>query len=274
MTNLQKRIIVGIIGIILVLTCIHYGFLPFLFFVTIMSLLALWEFYSLVKNMGYAPYKLFGMLMALFILLNFFITDSEFIFNNSYKIITNILFLILIIIPFTFSIFSKSMQKTFINISTTILGVIYIPWMLGHLIVLRDLHPHGKQYIYLVFFSIWILDTTAYFIGTKFGKNKILPSISPNKSWQGAIAGFIACVAMSLIIGQFMIKNYWLNNLIIGIILGIWAQVGDFAESLIKRSARAKDSSSIIPGHGGVLDRIDSLILTVPIVYYYLKIFN
>ncbi len=125
--------------------------------------------------------------------------------------------------------------------------------------------------------SIWICDSAAYFIGRAFGKHKIAKLISPNKSWEGGIAGLIAAIAAWLIARSYIggFEQVSLSTAIaMGIIAGAFGQIGDFAESMLKRDAGVKDSSTLIPGHGGVLDRIDSILFVAPLVYLYLQIFG
>src|SRR3989339_1222070 len=145
--------------------------------------------------------------------------------------------------------------------------MIYIGWFFSYFLLIRNLTPHGG-YLFFLMFTVWFMDVVAYLIGKKFGKHKMVPNISPNKSWEGAIAGFIAClIAAEIFSGIAMING--MHALILGVIIGIVAQLSDLVESVIKRDAHVKDSSQMVPGHGGVLDRMDSFILTAPIMYYY-----
>jgi phosphatidate cytidylyltransferase len=118
---------------------------------------------------------------------------------------------------------------------------------------------------------IWVCDSAAYYIGSAFGKHKLFPRVSPNKSWEGAIAGFIFAV-VTAVAAKYLLLDYLRTDqaVILGIIVGIFGQLGDLFESLLKRDAGVKDSSNLIPGHGGVLDRFDSLLVVSPLVYLYL----
>jgi phosphatidate cytidylyltransferase len=122
-----------------------------------------------------------------------------------------------------------------------------------------------------IFFSVWLSDSAAYFIGKSIGKRKLYPRISPKKTWEGAIACFIAAViSFPLLIKLFLNDFPIIHTIIIGAIIGIFGQIGDLAESQLKRDAGIKDSSNIIPGHGGFLDRFDSILFIGPIIYLYL----
>ena len=123
--------------------------------------------------------------------------------------------------------------------------------------------------------TIWICDSAAYFAGISFGKHKLFPRVSPKKSWEGAIFGFIFAI-LTMILAHFLVLDFLSFNeaIILGIIIGIVGQIGDLIESLIKRDAQVKDSSSLIPGHGGVLDRFDSLLYSAPVILLYLRFFT
>jgi phosphatidate cytidylyltransferase len=151
----------------------------------------------------------------------------------------------------------------------TLIGVVYVAVPLGLLVwVWRQ--PDGPFYTLFTLGVIWASDTMAFFIGKNFGKHKSSPHISPNKTWEGTIASFIA----ALIVGLVTAKYFWGGNgyaefLILAAALNVAGQLGDLAESALKRSAGVKDSSNLIPGHGGVLDRLDALLFAAPVLWYY-----
>ena len=122
-----------------------------------------------------------------------------------------------------------------------------------------------------MFGSIWVCDSAAYFAGTAFGRHKLFERVSPRKTWEGAIAGFIGAVAV-FVSGRVLLLPYMslTDAVICGVIVGLLGQIGDMVESLLKRDAGVKDSSGFIPGHGGVLDRFDSLIVVSPLIFFYL----
>jgi phosphatidate cytidylyltransferase len=152
-------------------------------------------------------------------------------------------------------------------VAVTQLGMIYIGWFFSYLLFIRNLTEHGG-YLFFLILTIWANDIVAYLVGRKFGKHKMAPSISPNKTWEGALAGFITCLAAAEIFSGIALIN-GTHALTLGILIGIVAQLSDLVESLIKRDAGVKDSGVAIPGHGGVLDRMDSFVLTAPLLYYY-----
>ena len=174
------------------------------------------------------------------------------------------------------SIFIKRSAMAVANIAITLLGMLYIGWLFSYLVFLRALTPHGA-YLFLLMFAIWGNDSAAYIIGKKFGKKQLSPVISPNKTIEGSIAGLVVAIATSLAFGllfeRAFITQTWMHYAVIGAIIGVFGQISDLSESLIKRDAGVKDSSKIVPGHGGVLDRMDSFIFTAPLLYYYVSWF-
>jgi phosphatidate cytidylyltransferase len=131
-------------------------------------------------------------------------------------------------------------------------------------------HAEGAGYCLLILFAVLVTDTFCYFSGRKFGKHKLSPVISPNKTIEGSLGGTLMCMLFSLGIG-LGIGLPWYHTIILGLLIAVFAQIGDLCESMIKRDAGVKDSSNVLPGHGGFLDRTDSYIMTIPVVYYYLQ---
>ena len=160
------------------------------------------------------------------------------------------------------------------NISATMAGILFVPILLGTAIDIRQFDSlMGTQLTLALVLSVWACDSAAFIFGTKFGDTKIFPRDSPNKSWVGSISGLIA----SLSVFHLFYHQGWLGDyfsmkdaIVFGIITGVFGQIGDFAESLLKRDADVKDSGTLLQGHGGVLDRFDSLIFATPLTYLYI----
>ncbi|MCH8346099.1 MAG: phosphatidate cytidylyltransferase [Chloroflexi bacterium] len=148
-------------------------------------------------------------------------------------------------------------------------GLMYVGFLGSHLILLRDV-ANGSDWVLLALFATFATDTSAYFVGRLLGRTKIAPSISPGKTLEGALAGFAAGLATVLILNWALDIGAGLEIIPLAFLLPALAQFGDLAESLIKRGAGVKDASHAIPGHGGLLDRLDSVLFTAPLVYYYL----
>ncbi|MBD5402756.1 phosphatidate cytidylyltransferase [bacterium] len=170
----------------------------------------------------------------------------------------------------------KGRQPYIANVATTLLGMVYCGWFPLHLIFLRDLScdkfDSGLGFVVLMFVAIILTDIGCYYVGSKWGKHKLAPVISPNKTIEGSIGGAFFAVAGAIIIGLYLGVEWYLA-LFAGLICTSFAQIGDLSESLIKRDAGVKDSGTSLPGHGGFLDRTDSFILTIPIMYYFCKCF-
>lgn len=147
-------------------------------------------------------------------------------------------------------------------------GSLYIGWLLGHFIRLRAL-PDGWSWLLLATFTAWAADVSAYFAGRAWGRHRWWPRHSPKKSWEGYWAGVLAAALTALGLGHLLLGLPRLEGALLGLILGLVMPLGDLAESMLKRQVGAKDSSSLIPGHGGVLDRIDTLLIAIPIVFYW-----
>ena len=163
-----------------------------------------------------------------------------------------------------------------LNISILVFSFVWLGLMLGSLSELRNLPDIGFKITLALFLSVWICDTGAFLFGKKFGKKKIVPDISPNKTWVGTIAGFISSMIFLLILNQFgYFSDMFLliDVVVLGLITGIFGQFGDWAESLLKREANVKDTSNILAGHGGVLDRFDSLTFAAPLTLIYCTYF-
>ena len=136
-------------------------------------------------------------------------------------------------------------------------------------------HKRKRLLIISIFAAIWICDSAAYYIGTAFGKHKLFVRVSPKKSWEGAIAGFVFAI-LAMIASKIIVLDFlsWNSTIGIGIIIGVLGQIGDLIESLFKRDSGVKDSSNLIPGHGGIFDRFDSLIFTAPLILILLILFE
>ncbi len=167
-------------------------------------------------------------------------------------------------------------QPYIANVATTLFGMVYCGWFPLHLIFFRNLscadYDSGLGFVVMMIASVIATDVGCYYVGSKWGKHKLAPTVSPNKTIEGSLGGVIGAVIMSEIFGLYLGIG-WLWSLIAGLLCTIFAQIGDLCESLLKRDAGVKDSGDTLPGHGGFLDRTDSFALTIPVVYYFFKYF-
>ena len=170
----------------------------------------------------------------------------------------------------------RGSQPYIANAATTILGFIYCGWFPLHLLFLRELSSErfhdGLGFVVMMFTAILLTDIGCYYAGRHLGKHKLAPVVSPNKTIEGSIGGII-CAIIGAIIVAYFIGFEWYYAIIVGFICTVFAQIGDLCESLIKRDAGVKDSGDTLPGHGGFLDRTDSFIFTIPVMYYFCKYF-
>jgi phosphatidate cytidylyltransferase len=156
----------------------------------------------------------------------------------------------------------------------TLGGALWLGWLISHFVLLRDLSPAfglglGTRWLVLMFLVTWVNDSAAYFVGKAIGRHPCCPYLSPKKTWEGTIGGWLGAVVATLLLGAWLVDLPWLHGLTLGALVGTVAPFGDLAKSMIKRQMGVKDFSALIPGHGGMFDRIDSLLFVAPVVYYY-----
>lgn len=262
--NWLPRLLVILVFAPIIFLCTYFGGVPYLVMVLLYALFSINEFYNMMKVKGYNPIFVIGhFFTAFFIIFAYYATKRHWEPAHS-ALLTSVA-----IITFSSGIFFKNVKDAIPNIAVTLLGIFYIGWLYSYLIFIRALTEHGA-YIFFLMLTIWANDIAAYLIGSWIGKVKLSPYISPKKTVEGAVSGLLVCVAAAVFFGK-LAELTLLDSLFLGLTVGIMAQVSDLVESLIKRDAGVKDSSNIIPGHGGVLDRMDSFILTAPIMYYYIS---
>lgn len=263
MGELAKRISVAAFGIPLLIGVNYLGGWYFFAIVLIISVVAQWEFYQIQKNKNIYPQKFSGIIKGIILLLT---VQTQFWLEGS------LLLIICLMLILANEMFRRQMNVS-ANIGVTLLGVLYIPFLLSSFLYLRGyidfLFPHfknaGFNFILVLFATIWICDTFAYGFGKWLGKHKLYEKVSPNKSMEGAIAGVVGSILTFVVVKYISILPISLMEVFLfGIVVGIVGQTGDLVESWFKRDAGVKDSSSLLPGHGGILDRFDSLIFVSP----------
>lgn len=271
---LKIRVISAIVGLILLFTVLAFGKLVLGAAIFILSLIGIYEFFNSVSNIGLKPIRIIGYISCLPLLLIGLNGQFIRIPSSITKLETfNVVFLGLIILIFVlFTIIIFQHKKYNINdISITLFGILYVTFLFSYIILIRNF-SNGLLLIGLVFIGAWVTDTFAYFSGRLFGKAKLLPDISPKKTIAGSIGGIIGCVFGMAAYGMFFLNSISLYHFIIlGILCGIISQIGDLAASAIKRYVKVKDYGNIMPGHGGVLDRFDSILFVAPVIYFYLS---
>jgi len=276
---MKTRVISSAVAILLLIVIVMLGEAAIGASVFILALIGLHEFYRAFETAGYNPVRPVGYIscIPLFfigVLNHFTELDLERIAPNSYDRIALGLF-ILILVLFVSMIFSRGGIKP-ADVALTILGIVYVVFLFSFIILIRNME-YGYLYFWMVLIGAFVTDTCAYFTGVKTGKTKIIPAVSPKKSLEGSVGGIIGCTAAMLVYGLYVsgiagnIPIY--HFIIIGLLCGVISQLGDWAASAMKRSAGIKDFGRIMPGHGGVLDRFDSILFTAPTIYFYIVFF-
>lgn len=230
--------------------------------VSAIAALAVWEFLSMGERKGYAIHRVLSVVLLL-VLLAGFVSDR---FSVELAV-----FAVLLIIPASY-VFARSDLETALPASAVcVLSVLYVGMLSGALIRLRlDFGEHGPRLLFFLLLVVWIGDAGAYYVGKRFGRRKLMPRVSPKKTVEGGAGGILASLITAAALHFTIFPQFPLGHaLLAAVLLSTMGMIGDLAESAWKRSAAVKDSSALIPGHGGVLDRIDSIVFTAPILYAY-----
>ncbi len=265
------RAITGLFFVLALLIAFYFGYLSTFFLFFVITTLGVEEFYSIVsKSKEYHPLKFFGLLTAIitFVMLSLVMQHT---ISTKYLVVPfAFIFLIFII-----ELYRKK-RHPFINIAYTILPILYIvlPFSLLYHLGFYNNHQFTNEFNYSLiwgyFFILWSNDTGAYLSGKFFGKHKLFERISPKKTWEGSIGGAVLSIIVAYVCSMFFNQITLTDWIVVAFITVIFGGLGDLVESMLKRSLNIKDSGNLLPGHGGILDRFDGLLLSVPIVYAYL----
>ena len=263
---MKGRNLINALGIPGWLFLIWKGGLYYTIFILICCVLALGEFYSIMEKKGAKPLRWFGMGATVFIADYYHVQPIA----TGHQMLGGIILVIILIM--LIELFSNNKNAT-LNIASTFAGILFVPVLLGTAIDLRQFDLlMNTNLTFALTLSVWACDSSAFIFGTLFGKKKIMPSVSPKKSWVGSISGALTSLLILYVFhNQGLLGDYFSlkDAMVIGLISGVFGQFGDFTESLLKRDVGVKDSGTLLAGHGGVLDRFDSLIFAFPIAYLY-----
>jgi len=264
--NTAKRVLVALVAIPAIVLVCYLGNIYFLIFVLGIGLISYYEFVKMVENKGVDAQLIMGLLLVLSFILNEYLHFAGF-----YFLITGAILLL------TFVELFRNKGSAVNNLGATVLGALYIGIFSSAIVGIREFFPaqnyvNGGYLIITILATIWVCDSAAFFGGTALGKHKLFPRISPNKSWEGALFGLSFSI-ITMVISKVIIIDFlnWKDVIILGLIVGIIGQTGDLIESMFKRDTGVKDSSGLIPGHGGIFDRFDSLLYTSPAIFLYLN---
>ena len=230
--------------------------------VLLATFLGLREFYTLALPHSKPIERLFGIGLGLIL--------SALIAFGSAGVISPFFVFLLLCLSVLFMATSQDLLPTISNLGITLFGIVYIGFLLSHISLIRNL-ADGKEWALFLIATVWAGDISAFFGGSRFGRHKLYPKISPKKTVEGLIGAIIGSIIVALVFSQLFIPHLEKSLCVfLAIGLGILGQLGDFTESMLKRSAQVKDSGSLIPGHGGMLDRLDSFLFSAPFLYYVL----
>lgn len=271
---MKTRVISSIVAIVLLLAVIFSGKLIFDLCVFALALIASHEFIEAGKSGGYKPFKPIIYLSTLFVLL----AGIKDMFSGI-DLLTNPNFILLFVYIITAAVLAVLVAKyedfRIQDAGFTLLSIFYVVFMFAFLPLIRNME-NGIYLIWIVFIGAWGTDTSAYFAGVSLGKHKMLPKVSPKKSFEGFFGGIIGCFAITVAFGWYLTSRQIVSFsmyhfVILGILNGLFSQLGDWIASAVKRYVDIKDYGKIMPGHGGVLDRFDSILFISPLVFLYLS---
>jgi phosphatidate cytidylyltransferase len=261
---LKHRVITAAVGVPLVIFAIWFGNPWFSLLIAAAALAGAYEFYHMANFDRREPLLYLGLLLSLALVLSPHYRSPD---------VLPIVITATMLISLICLLRHPSKEKAFRNWAWTIAGALYVGWMLSYWLNLRGL-ADGQNWVYLAMLTTFANDTGAFFIGRARGKHKLAPAISEGKTWEGAIGGLICAILGAIVIATVLnlispfTFRYW-QIILLGFLVGLFAQLGDLVESLLKRNMGVKESGNLLPGHGGILDRFDSLIFVGVVVYYY-----
>lgn len=269
-SSIGTRVLASIVFIPCFIVITKRGGYHFLALIDLVILIGMWEFYAMMEAKSIRPYKGIGILCGL--ALSWYMFFQGGIYANMF--LTMALMAIM-----GLELTRRDTSMAVYHVATTILGIIYVGFLSSHMILLRELpaqigQPYaiGSSFVFLAFVVTWSSDTGAYFVGTLIGRRPLLPRISEKKTCEGAAGGVVFAI-LGALVARYTFAPYvevW-QAVVLGVLGSTVGMTGDLVESMLKRDVEVKDASGTIPGHGGVLDRFDSLLFTAPLIYYILK---
>jgi phosphatidate cytidylyltransferase len=271
MSQLLIRLLTTIIAGIPIVTCTTLGGVFFLILMITLTMLSINEFYVMAQGRTKIYYLgVLANVLAVGIVSSAFLLEAAVFWNH----VLTAGFAFGLIALWTYELIRKTPAGFKNEFLLALRSVLYVGFSYAYLVLLRESESGvGLAWMFYLISAIWINDGMAYVFGMRFGKHRLNPEVSPKKSIEGAIAGLLFCTLWSVYLGSVM-EIPLFHSIVLGILVSTLAQLGDLTESLLKREMHVKDSGSLLPGHGGVLDRMDSFILTAPVLYYYTLFFK
>lgn len=286
MSNLSQRLLFGVLGAVLLLGSVWYSAWSFALFFGAVQMRMLWEFYRMMRVAGYKPAALLGGGISGLIFVGVFAVvivnnvtnsndpDFHILVGNGVRFAGPALVGIILLLPTILILremyaWPRKNQEInpFANVGINLLGLLYVslPMSLLNVVAFTET-GYDYRRIFALLLLVWSSDIGAYAAGKTFGKNKLAPKISPGKTWEGAIGGFLLTLAMGWALGYLLPELSVTYRLVVAAVVAVFGPLGDLAESMLKRSVGVKDSGRIMPGHGGLLDRFDAFLFILPVL--------
>jgi len=269
---LKRRVITALWGIPLVTAIVWFGEPWFTALMAIWGLLAAFEFYRMVAASKVPPLTYFGLVWTLLFILSRnsgLLSLLEPHFNLD--LLIPFLLTSAVVLSLIWLLVRPQKEGAFASWVWTMGGILYVGWLLSYLVAMRGLDD-GRNWVFFALFTTWASDTCAFGIGKNLGRHKLAPRVSPGKTWEGVVGGIFGAVVMSILFftpTPFRLPLIHWQAILLGLLVSVFGQLGDLVESLLKRNMGVKESSKLIPGHGGILDRMDSIVFAGIVVYYY-----
>lgn len=269
---LRQRVISAAVFIPILIACIWFGNRWFSIVVAVAAIIGVIEFYSMVAQKGWQPLTIFGTLWTLFFIFNGYYANS-YTSESTWLLVTFALITSAVALSLLWVLFLRpSGERIMVSWAASLAGIFYMGWLLSYWVLIMN--TYGRDWVFLALFSTFAVDTSAYFVGRTWGRHKMAPTVSPGKTWEGALGGLAGAIAAVMALALILdIDISYAQLVLLGFLIAVFAQLGDLAESKIKRSMGVKEAGNLIPGHGGILDRLDSIVFTGVVVYYCLRWF-
>ena len=264
--NLLQRVVVALVGIPFLLSLVKVGGVWFFCFFALLALVAVFEFHRLARHKAHPPALWIVLGITLLFQVNFYLQFAEF-----WELLLAVVLALLVM-----ELFLKD-GSPLLNLGAMLPGLLYVNLSFGSLLRLRlgSGAEKGEILVFLMFVCVWAADIFAYFggstLGGRFIHRKLFERLSPHKTWEGFLSGLAGSVVASIVYGSFVPQLPLMTALLTGLLIGVASPAGDLIESMFKRDAGVKDSSALIPGHGGVLDRFDTIMFVSPFIYLIAK---
>lgn len=275
---MKTRIISAAAAIMLLALVVYMGETAIGLAVFVLALAGIREFDMALEKVGFKPVYVISYLACLPLLYiavsNLLPWQAIVMIDGKQAVMAVLGLFVLVVLMLCFFMFSAGTYKI-ADVAATLLGVLYVAYLLSFVTLTRSMEK-GYLYIWFIFIGAWATDTFAFFTGKALGRTKIIPSISPNKTLEGCIGGVLGCILAMVVVGRYFygeLRIPVVHLAALGLICGVVSQVSDWSASAVKRAAGIKDYGNIMPGHGGVLDRLDSILFTAPAVYFYISLF-